>query len=170
VPDSFHDQFVAVFDAQFNRIYRYLDRLSGDAELAGDLAQETFVKLYQRGTLPETPSAWLITVAMNLFRNARSTTSRRRHLLTVARGERVHSDWSQSPDAAASAADNHERVRLAIDRLPERERRLLLLHAEGFSYRDIALALELNEASVGTLLARARKAFRSVYEDAFDAP
>ena len=164
--EPFHDQFVAVFDAQFHRIFRYLDRLSGDPELAADLAQETFVKLYQRGSLPETPTAWLITVAMNLFRNVKSTTSRRRQLLTVARGEGAHSDWAESPEGAATAADARERVRLAIDGLPDRERRLLLLHAEGFSYRDIATALELNEASVGTLLARARKAFRTAYQDA----
>jgi RNA polymerase sigma factor (sigma-70 family) len=64
-------------------------------------------------------------------------------------------------------------VRAAIDRLPERERRMLLLRAEGYSYRDIAAALDLNEASVGVLLARARRAFREAYggggEDAVDA-
>jgi len=54
-------------------------------------------------------------------------------------------------------------------RRPERERRLLLLRSEGFSYRDIAAALELNEASVGTLLARARTAFREIYKEASDA-
>jgi RNA polymerase sigma-70 factor (ECF subfamily) len=69
-----------------------------------------------------------------------------------------------------NAADARHRVRFAIDLLPERERRLLLLHAEGFSYRDIASALQLNEASVGTLLARARTAFRNAYREAFDAP
>jgi RNA polymerase sigma-70 factor (ECF subfamily) len=67
------------------------------------------------------------------------------------------------------AEESRLRVRRAIDRLPERERRLLLLRAEGYSYRDIAVALELNEASVGTLLARARRSFRECYEDP-DAP
>jgi DNA-directed RNA polymerase specialized sigma24 family protein len=42
----------------------------------------------------------------------------------------------------------------------------LLLRAEGYSYRDIATALDLNEASVGTLLARAVRAFRESYGDA----
>jgi RNA polymerase sigma-70 factor (ECF subfamily) len=61
-------------------------------------------------------------------------------------------------------------VRRALDRLPEREQRLLLLQAEGYSYREIAEALELNEASVGVLLARARRAFRKTYEEPSDAP
>ena len=95
-------------------------------------------------------------VAMNLFRNEKSTRSRRRRLLTVTRGEGVHSDAPPSPEQAAAAEDTRQRVRLAIDRLPEREQRLLLLRAEGYSYLDIAVALKLNEASVGVRLARAR--------------
>lgn len=167
---SFHDRFVALFDAHFHHLFRYLDRLSGEPELAADLAQEAFVKLYRRGSMPDAPKAWLISVAMNLFRNVKSTRTRRRRLLTVSRGESAHSDPAQSPDLAAEAEDSRQRVRVALDRMPNRERRMLLLRAEGYSYRDIATALELNEASVGVLLARARRAFRETYEDAFDAP
>lgn len=162
---SFHDQFVALFEVHFPRLYRYLDRLSGEPELAADVAQETFVRLYRRGTLPVAPEAWLISVAMNLFRNVKSSRSRRRRLLTSARSEAVLADRSPSPEEAAIADESRGRVRAAIDRLPERERRLLLLRAEGYSYRDLAAALDLKEASVGTLLARARRAFRERYED-----
>src|SRR5688572_30052419 len=80
-PRSFQDQVVELFHSHFHRLVRYLDRLSGDPELASDLAQEAFVKLHRRGALPDHPEAWLITVAMNLFRNARSTAARRRRLL-----------------------------------------------------------------------------------------
>jgi RNA polymerase sigma factor (sigma-70 family) len=162
---SFHEQFVALFDANFSRLYRYLDRLSGEPELAADVAQEAFVRLYRRGALPDTPEAWLISVAMNLFRNVKSSRSRRRRLLTSARSESVLADPPPSPEQAAVSEESRRRVRAAIDRLPERERRLLLMRAEGYSYRDIAVVLELNEASVGTLLARARLAFRECYGD-----
>lgn len=162
---SFHDRFVILFEIQFPRLYRYLDRLSGEPDLAADLAQEAFVRLYRRGAFPDQPEAWLISVAMNLFRNAKSSRSRRSRLLTRARSEGVLADPSPSPDQVALAEESRLRVRKAIDQLPERERRLLLLRAEGYSYRDMAAALELNEASVGTLLARARQAFRECYED-----
>jgi len=156
----FHDRFAELFHAHFQRLYRYLDRLSGEPELAADLAQEAFVRLYARGSLPDAPEAWLITVAMNLFRNARSTRARRRRLLTVPRAEAVLADPPPSPGQAAVATEARERVRAALDHLPAREQQMLLLRAEGYSYRDIAAALELNEASVGTLLARAKRAFR----------
>ena len=87
VPLAFEAQFVALFEAHHHRLLRVLDRLSGDADVASDLAQEAFVRLYRRGAVPETPGAWLISVAMNLFRNARSSRSRHLRLLTVTRAE-----------------------------------------------------------------------------------
>lgn len=164
MPESFRDGFVRLFDAQFRRLYRYMNRLSGDPELAADLAQEAFVRLYRRGSLPDAPEAWLITVSMNLFRNVKSTRARRRRLLTAVRAERVMSDPPALPGEVAVAADAGERARAALEQMPERERQMLLLRAEGFSYRDIANALELNEGSIGTLLARAKRAFREAYE------
>jgi RNA polymerase sigma-70 factor (ECF subfamily) len=169
MPQAFEEHFAALFEAQFHRLFRYLDRLSGEPDLAADLTQEAFVRLYQRGSMPDRPEAWLITVGMNLFRNARSSQARRRRLLTIWRAEAVLADPPPTPAQATVAMDSAERVRVAIDRLPERDRRILLLRAEGYSYRDIAAALELNDASIGTLLARAKQAFRQAYEEP-DAP
>ena len=167
---AFEERFVALFEAEFPRLFRYLDRLSGEPELAADLAQDAFVRLHRRGEMPEKPELWLITVALNLFRNVKAGRSRRRRLLTVARAEAVLADPAPTPAHLVEAAESGVRVRATIDRLPERERRLLLLRAEGYSYRDMAAALDLNEASIGTLLARAKRSFRQAYEDEFDAP
>jgi RNA polymerase sigma factor (sigma-70 family) len=167
---SFHDQVARLFDAHFPRLYRCLHRLSGEPELASDVVQEAFVRLYQRGSLPEEPAAWLISVAMNLFRNERTTRGRRLRLLTPARSEHSIADPPPSPDQAVTAEESRRRARTALDALPERERRMLLLRSEGYRYREIATALKLNEASVGVLLARARRMFREAYEEESDAP
>ncbi len=162
---TFHDRFVDLFEANFQSLYRTMDRLSGDADLAADLAQEAFVRLYRRGSVPDEPRAWLVTVAMNLLRNVQTTRSRRRRLLALFRVEGPRASFP-SPDSALL----RQRARAAIEQLPEREQRLLLLHAEGYSYRDIATALQLNEASIGTLLARARRRFCAAYEGEPHAP
>lgn len=161
---DFHDAFVELFTAGFRRLFRYLDRLTGDPELAADLAQEAYARLYRRQSLPDLPDAWLVSVAMNLLRNAHATERRRRELLSVVRLDRSLSDPGLTPDQMAAASETRLAVRSVLDRLPERERRLLLLSAEGYSYREIALALDLREVSVGTLLARARDAFRVLYQ------
>jgi RNA polymerase sigma factor (sigma-70 family) len=169
MPPEFEERFRLIFETEFPRLFRYLDRLSGEPDLAADLAQEAFVRLQQRGAMPDRPELWLVTVALNLFRNVKSTGARRRRLLTMARAESVLADPPPNPAQAHDAAEAYDQVRAAMSRLPEREQRMLLLRAEGYSYRDIAEALDLNEASVGTLLARAKQAFREVYEGS-DAP
>jgi RNA polymerase sigma-70 factor, ECF subfamily len=55
-------------------------------------------------------------------------------------------------------------VRAAIAELPERQGRLLLLRYAGLSYVEIASALEVAPGSVGTLLARAERAFLLAFE------
>lgn len=157
---DFEGDFAALFEAQFPRLFRYLDRLGGDPDLASDLAQEAFVRLYRRGAFPDSPEAWLVTVATNLFRNNRNTGSRRRRLLTPSRGESAHGDVTPDPSTGLDAEESRREVRAALDRLPEREQQLLLLRAEGFSYRELAHILGMAEGSVGTLLVRAREALK----------
>lgn len=164
-PSSFHDGFVALFTAEFERVHRILHRMSGDADLAHDLVQDAFIRLYRRGSMPHVPPAWLVAVALNLYRNARATQQRRRRLLTLERGEHVHSDPAPAPDRALLAGLTKSRVRAALHELSERDRQMLLMRAEGYCYREIAVALEVHEASVGTLLARAVRSFRGHYYD-----
>jgi len=159
-----------MFDGHYPRLFRYLDRLSGDPDIAADVAQDAFVRLYQRGSFPDAPGAWLVSVAMNLFRNIQSAKSRRLRLLTPHRVERTLADPPPSPDAAVEDDETRRRVRVAIDRLPERERRMLLMQAEGYSYHEIATALDVREASMGTTLTRARREFRLRYEEVWNAP
>lgn len=164
----FDEEFVVLFKAQYDRIYRYLDRMSNDPDAAEDLAQETFVRLYRRGSMPDEPGAWLISVGMNLLRNMKSSSRRRAELLASNPGEHGHSAAPAASDAGALVSETQERVRLAVDGMTERERSLLLLRAEGYSYREIAEALDLNVASVGTLLARSQRSFRAIYEESGD--
>lgn len=166
---TFSEAVGRVFAAEFGRLFRYLDRASGDPDLAGDLAQEAFVRLYQRGSMPDSPGAWLVTVANNLRRNAGAKVARRRRLMTLARSDDALADPAPRPDDLVLAQEGRARVRAVIDRMPERESQLLLLRAEGYGYREIAAMLGLHEASVGTLVARARRAFLKAYEGGDDA-
>lgn len=157
---TFKDQVAALFDLHFPRLHRVMNRLSGDTELAADLVQEAFVRLHERGALPDHPEAWLISVAMNLFRNEYATRNRRRRLLAVV--ARPEGEEPADPE-------RRRRVQVVLEGLPERDRQLLVLNAEGYRYRDLAEALGLNEASVGVFLARARRAFRAAYGESADA-
>lgn len=156
-------RFQEIYDAHYPSIFRYLDRLSGDRDLAADLVQEAFVRLYRRGSLPDRPDLWLVTVALNLFRDDLARRRRREHL-QVVRSEEMTPPDLPSPLEAAETGERRARVRRALDTLPERDRELLLLRAEGYAYRDLAEILGLHMASVGTFVARAKRAFRDAYE------
>lgn len=163
---SFLDLFQAAHDDHYLSIYRTIDRLSGDPDLAADIAQEAFIRLYRRGSLPDRPGPWLVTVALNLFRNERSKSGRHRSLHVEWKTE-VSPGRFPTPAEDMDSSQRRARVRAALDRLPDRDRELLLLRAEGYSYRDLARVLKLNEASVGTILARAKRAFRDACGEAF---
>lgn len=157
---SFDALFRLEFDARYTPLARYLSRLTGEPEAAADLAQEAFVRLFQRGSMPDDPAAWLVTVAHNLLRNERQQITRRLRLLKRRSNELTSERAAASPHEAIESDERRLRVRNALDTLPERERQMLLLRYEGFSYREIAHALALHEASVGTLLNRAKASFR----------
>ena len=168
--DSFDADFSRLFEQRFASLFRYLVRLTDDRELASDLAQEAFVRLYRRGTLPDTPGAWLVTVAHNLLRDLRRS-ARRQLVLLTARQERG-SPWERTSGAEGDvlAQERREQVRVALNRLSDRDRQALLLRHSGHSYREIAAALNVAETGVGTMLIRASQAFRRAYEEIHGAP
>lgn len=165
VNDTFDDLFATLFRERFSMLSRYLSRTTGDPALADDLAQESFVRLHARASMPNDPAAWLVSVAHNLLRDERRTTGRRRRLL--ARWHWLGDQTQRSPtsDARVLAEERETAVRRALTTLSIRDQRLLILRHEGFSYREIAEALDIALSSVGTLLARATAALSKAYRE-----
>lgn len=167
--ESFERAFAALFTDRSAPLYRYLSRLSGDPGLAEDIVQESFVKLYRRGAMPDDPPAWLVSVAHNLWRDDRRRTARRQRLLVERGAELPTEDTAPAADAATLAAERVDGVRSALQQLTLRERQVLLLRHEGYRYREIAAALDVAPSGVGTMLARATAAFRKAYHEPADA-
>jgi RNA polymerase sigma-70 factor (ECF subfamily) len=164
---GFDREFTRLFHDQSPALFRYVNRLTDDPEMAADIIQETFVKLYQRGSVPDDVRAWLATVAINLLRDERRTASRRSMLLvrhapdTTAAGP---------PDAEVIAEEQRQLVRAALDTLTPRDREMLLLRHAGYSYREIATALGLAVPSIGTMLVRATASFHSAFSERNSVP
>ncbi len=161
----FGERFRQLFDERFPPLCRYLHRLCGDPALAADVAQETFVRLYQRGSMPDDASAWVLAVAHNLLRNEWRRVGRQLRLLKQRVGNLVPDHSPPSADAELLSQERIRLVRRALDRLNLRDRQMLLLRHEGYSYSEIAHALELTATSIGAMLVRAGEAFRAAYEE-----
>ncbi len=162
---SFDQAFANLFRERFPMLYRYLSRMSGDPTLADDVAQESFLRLHARGSMPDDPSAWLISVANNIVRDEYRTTRRREKLLARWLVAEDQSEAAPATDARVLTDERQVTIRRALGELRLRDQRLLILRHEGFSYREIAEALGIAPASVGTLLVRATAALSKIYRE-----
>ncbi|CAB4242518.1 conserved protein of unknown function [Methylacidimicrobium sp. AP8] len=160
-----------LMDRWQERLFRLLCRLTGDAASAADLAQETFVRVYEarhkvrpKGSF----SAWLFTIATNLSRNLARW--RKRHP-TVSLAECTDKNGAPSweerlgeecpPGARLEKEEICERVRSAVLSLPARLREaLVLFEYEELSYEEIAQALGCSRKIVEMRLYRARRRLR----------
>jgi len=152
--------FEAAFDRHYSALYRYLYRLTGDEDVAEDVAQESFIRLLENEVPEASLQSWLFTVGTNLVRDRSRTRDRRRRLLEA---EDYGPDPPARPDQRTERAERIERVREALDQLKARDRKILLLREEGFQYSEIAEMIGVKSSSVGTLLARALRRFEDAY-------
>lgn len=173
-------------DGAFGELVQaYQDRLVGifrhllqDREAAEDLAQETFLRVFQarRNYAPTAKfSTWLFCIANNLASNVRRGKSRKRTVSFAAEGDDgagVRAEERLLPDKSAlmptrqlDRRELQEVVRQALGDLSDRHRMALLLHKyEEMSYADIAVAMQTTEPAVKSLLARARESLRDRLE------
>ncbi len=154
--------FEELFTRHYPMVYGVLYRLAGSREEAEDLAQEVFVKLYR---IPlrsgDNVAGWLYRVALNTGYNALRASARRGRREAIAGRDGAPGPL---PEEEAQRRELARGVREALLRIPERDARLLVLSESGFNYREIAEVIGVAAGSVGTLLARARKAFLSAYD------
>jgi RNA polymerase sigma-70 factor, ECF subfamily len=164
-----------------NRLLSLLGHLVGQRDLAEDLTQEVFLRVYRaRGSyVPGAKfSTWLFTIAGNVASNALRTKSRRRevHLAPLA-----SESAPQSLEAIALAAsglmptrqlDKAElcaAVQQAIGGLNDRQRMAVLLAKfEHLSYSDIGDVMGMTPQAIKSLLSRARSNLRDALQPYLD--
>jgi RNA polymerase sigma-70 factor (ECF subfamily) len=164
--EELHRRYVA-------SIYRLVRRKLGDALLAEDIAQETFMKaLRQMDRVDDSFNfgGWVHTVARNLcFDELR----RRQRDLRADAGDDDDADLLASLPSTAKGFDPvlvqesneiRRQVWAVAQRLPEKYRLVLTLRElQDLSYRQIARSLKMSESAVETLLYRARLRFKEEF-------
>ncbi len=152
--------FDRVFRAQFERITRVIARVVHDQARAEELAVEVFVKLWTTHQAHgDNVEGWLYRTAVRAALDELRRRTRR------ARYERLTGFLRRiaTPEELHHTSEDQERVRRVLAALAPRQSELLLLRSDGLSYEELASALDLNPASVGTLLSRAQQAFRKEF-------
>jgi RNA polymerase sigma-70 factor (ECF subfamily) len=132
-------------------------RNSTDAE---DAVQEAFLRvLRHRDTLDEVRDqrVWLIRIVWNIVLDRKRRAKTRPETDDVSELARVLPSKGLSAEELAAAAEHHAHVLACVERLPAKEREVLLLSAfEELTSVEIAAVLDITESSVRSRLFRAR--------------
>lgn len=156
-----HISYQEIYNRYYPAVCRQLTYMLGSRAVAEEITQETFLKLYC--TPPreyQNIGGWLSKVATNLAYNyLRSEKSRLR------REEKTGSHGLTVVSSEEKALQNEEAslVRFTLQALPERDKLCLLMKHSGFSYDEIAAAIDAKKTSVGTIIARAQAKFKKIY-------
>ena len=165
-----HVAFAVLVRRYERKLVRVLARLVRDPELARDLAQETFWRVYERLERFDTArrfGPWLFSVGVNLgldwLRSSRSEPS------TLASIDRSRADGEPpfelpDPDPRIQA-DLAQEVQHVLAQLPVSYRTILVLRdLEGFPTSEVAAIVGRQEATIRWRLAKARDKFREIWE------
>jgi RNA polymerase sigma-70 factor (ECF subfamily) len=176
---GFEDEALPHLDA----VYRFALRLSGSADEAEDLVQETFLRAfrawdqYERGTRAK---SWLFTICRNVFLRKRERSLRHDEIVSESvdrsgsGSDPVNPVWVSAlgadPEGEFFASIVDERIVEAIDALPEEYRTAVVLSdIEGLPYAEIAEMVDVPVGTVKSRLFRGRRRLQEVlYEHAVE--
>jgi RNA polymerase sigma-70 factor, ECF subfamily len=145
-----------------DRVYRLAYRLSGNAQDAEDITQETFIRVFRSlsNYQPGTFEGWLHRITTNLFLDM----VRRRNRIRM---EALPEDYDRVPSDGPSPEQVYHDARLApdlqsaLDSLaPEFRAAVVLCDIEGLSYEEIGATLGVKLGTVRSRIHRGRQAIR----------
>ncbi len=170
------DAFAQLVQANQNKIYSLALRMTGNPEDGADLAQEAFLKAWR--SLPtfqeeSSFSTWLYRLASNLCIDFLRKERRRKAAVTTISLDDDEDDSPPmevadhrfTPETEVERRELRAAMSRALHSLSDEHRQILILReVEGLSYTEIAEALELEEGTVKSRIARARISLRNILQ------
>ena len=168
------------------RLVRLMYTIGPRPDMAEDLMQETFLRVYRARKRYEAGakfSTWLFTIAGNVARNANRSQGRRHEVNEIdapknseapSEGQLLAATILESsglmPARMAEGVERAEIVQAAVQALGERQRMALMLSRfENMNYAEIAETMDLTTKAVKSLLSRARVNLREILKPYIDA-
>jgi RNA polymerase sigma-70 factor (ECF subfamily) len=142
------------------RVFALAYRILRDWHSAEDIAQETFIRLYNSAPQYK-PDAKLITFLYPIVLNLCRDFQRKNGRMTQCEMPFDLAANSDSPVSGVIKNENAKAVAQAISDLPQRQRIALLLHRfDGLSYSEVAQIMDISVSAAESLLVRAYASLR----------
>jgi RNA polymerase sigma-70 factor (ECF subfamily) len=162
------EALAALVEQYASTLYRVAFSVLRNAADAEDAVQEAFLRvLRHRDTLDEVRDqrVWLIRIVWNIVLDRKRRAKTRPETDDISELARVLPATGLSAEERAAALQHHAQVLEQVDRLPGKEREVLVLSAfEELSSVEIASVLGITESSVRSRLFRARNLMAGLLE------
>ncbi|MCB1217674.1 sigma-70 family RNA polymerase sigma factor [bacterium] len=141
------------------RLYNFVRSMVRNDEIAEDITQESFVKAFfslRKLQNPASFKSWLFRIANNNTLDY----LRKKRIQTVDVDESVRESYvdEASPEKGAVSSSRTKHIRDALDKLkPDQRNILVMCDLQGFSYQEIAEALDIPFGTVQSRIFYARK-------------
>ena len=158
--------FESLVTAYERRVYSLALRSTGSEADAADITQEVFLRAYRsldtfRGESGF--STWLYRITVNLCVDLARKNNPAESLDDEQALEAPETRCAYQPETALANSELRRELDAALSLVSEEHRKIVILRdVAGMSYADIAAALELEEGTVKSRLARARAALRKI--------
>ncbi len=160
-------EFERIFLTHYGGVFSVLMRITGDRSRADELANEVFWRLYRQpaaATVWANAGPWLYRTATHLgIDSIRASSRRRSYERAAAIDPSAGAVSATGPLDSLLRAEECGRVRSALAGMKPARASILLLRANGLTYREIAISMNVALSGVGTLLNRAESEFRQRY-------
>ncbi len=147
--------FNNIYTKYYSTIYNLSCRILGNSELAKDVTQETFEKLYISITAQKSfdnLKSWLYIVTVN---NCTNLIKRSNHLKEIYKNNSSVNEIDGNAEENLIKSEKQRIIREAINQLPEREKIIIMLYQDDLTYSEMAEILDMKKTSVGKILSRA---------------
>ena len=158
--------FESLFRTYYEPLCRFCTRYVSEAALAEEIVQDVFARLWVRR------AEWIVRTSVRSYLFGAT----RNGALNLRKRQAVEEDWAAAsaasdpserpdtprrPDEVMESADAEERVRVALETLPERCRLVMQLRwRDQLSYAEIAEVMDISVKGVENQLARGLKSLR----------
>ncbi|MFC2118915.1 RNA polymerase sigma factor [Bacteroidota bacterium] len=141
------EKFKKLFDNHFDSVRNYIFYRSGDKDLATDIAQDTFMRIWEKkiNFNADNPSALLYKIASNLF----VSNYRRKKLALNFQLNIKSEESSNSPEDELRFKELNNKYNKALQQMPEKQRTVFLMsRLENLKYHEIAEAIGLSVKAI----------------------